>query len=38
MAIDEAPSDAQVLEAALDAFAEHGFAGTSVREVAAGSG
>ena len=27
-------TDDQVLEAALDAFAEHGFAGTSVREVA----
>jgi len=31
---DEAPTDQRVLEAALDAFAEHGFAGTSVREVA----
>jgi TetR/AcrR family transcriptional regulator len=31
---DAAPSDVRVLEAALDAFAEHGFAGTSVREVA----
>jgi AcrR family transcriptional regulator len=29
-----APSDAQVLDAALDAFAERGFADTSVREVA----
>jgi len=31
---DEAPTDRRVLDAALDAFAEHGFAGTSVREVA----
>ena len=31
---DEAPTDQHVLEAALDAFAEHGYAGTSVREVA----
>jgi AcrR family transcriptional regulator len=31
---DEAPTDQRVLEAALDAFAEHGYAGTSVREVA----
>jgi AcrR family transcriptional regulator len=35
MAIEEgAPTDERVLEAALEAFAEHGFAGTSVREVA----
>ncbi|MGZ4785613.1 MAG: TetR/AcrR family transcriptional regulator, partial [Acidimicrobiales bacterium] len=31
---DAAPTDERVLEAALDAFAEHGFAATSVREVA----
>lgn len=29
-----APTDADLLDAALEAFAEHGFAGTSVREVA----
>ncbi len=35
MTVEEsAPTDERVLEAALEAFAEHGFAGTSVREVA----
>lgn len=29
-----APTDTQMLDAALEAFAEHGFAGTSVRELA----
>lgn len=32
------PSDREVLEAALDAFAERGFDGTSVREIARGLG
>ena len=31
---DAAPGDAEMLDAALDAFAEHGFAGASVRELA----
>ena len=35
VAVEEAaPSDAEMLDAALEAFAEHGFAGPSVREMA----
>lgn len=37
-AANRAPSDDALLDAALEAFAEHGYAGTSVREIARGLG